>query len=166
MRLIQPFLAIFLICTIVLSCSPERRAQRQLKRANNKIVRLVKKHPGLLKKDTIGITVRDTIVIDSIHADTTFHASIDTITLERDRFIIRYVRVGDSILLSGTVKGDTIYRDHYIEVIVEKIVVKEPWFTKLLSYVPWWVWLIIIAAIGYFGREFIKGVVKKILKLG
>lgn len=60
-------------------------------------------------QDTLTYVVHDTIVRDSVHADTTFLISVDTITLTKQNLTIRYIKVKDKIYLSGDVKSDTVY---------------------------------------------------------
>ena len=64
-------------------------------------------------KDTVQVqfNIHDTIVIDSSHVDTVFNSITDTITIENDRLVIRYIKVKDSVYLSGTAKADTIIRE-------------------------------------------------------
>ena len=127
-----------------------------LKRAERKIERFTERFPALVVKDTISVDV--SVITPEIRSDTTFFIEFDTITLEKEKLIIRAIRIRDSIYLEGLVKIDTI-REKII-IPIEKIVVKKPtWWERW----GWIFWLLIILAILYFFRSFIKEFVKKIL---
>lgn len=64
------------------------------------------------------IVLHDTIVVDSISHDTVFHARIDTVELTKDKLTIKYIRVKDSIYLSGEYAGDTIVRHDTVMVTI------------------------------------------------
>ena len=56
------------------------------------------------------VTVNDTTYTETIKADTTFNAIKDTVILEKEKLTIKYIRVRDSVYLSGQCAGDTIYK--------------------------------------------------------
>jgi hypothetical protein len=56
------------------------------------------------------VTVNDTTYTETIKADTTFNAIKDTVILEKEKLTIKYIRVRDSVYLSGQCEGDTIYK--------------------------------------------------------
>lgn len=60
------------IALLVQGCALTKE-ERQNKRANRKLEHLTDKYPQLLEKDTI----RDTVIVDSIHIDTVFQTSQD-----------------------------------------------------------------------------------------
>jgi hypothetical protein len=63
-------------------------------------------------KDTIMVTatVHDTVILQRLYVDSVFSVKTDSIVLTKDRLVIRYQKVRDSIYLSGECQGDTIYR--------------------------------------------------------
>lgn len=63
-------------------------------------------------KDTIMVTatVHDTVIIQRLFVDSVFSIKTDSIVLTKDRLVIRYKKIRDSIYLSGECQGDTIYR--------------------------------------------------------
>ena len=63
-------------------------------------------------KDTIMVTatVHDTVILQRLYVDSVFSIKTDSIVLTKDRLVIRYQKVRDSIYLSGECQGDTIYR--------------------------------------------------------
>ncbi|MFN9582257.1 MAG: hypothetical protein ACK566_06270, partial [Bacteroidota bacterium] len=56
------------------------------------------------------VTVNDTTYTETIKADTTFNAIKDTVILEKEKLTIKYIRLRDSVYLSGQCEGDTIYK--------------------------------------------------------
>ncbi len=96
--------AIWCIILILASCTPQKRLNR-----------LVKKHPELIKVDTL--SVHDTIHIEAIKADTVFKDTTflrllrDTITVVNDRLTIKQYYHRDSIFIEGQCKGDTLIRE-------------------------------------------------------
>jgi len=93
-----------IIILLLSSCSPQKRLNR-----------LVKKHPELIKVDTL--SVHDTIHTETIKADTVFKDTTyftllrDTITVVNDRLTIRQYHYRDSIFIEGECKGDTLVRE-------------------------------------------------------
>ena len=96
--------AIWCIILILASCTPQKRLNR-----------LVKKHPELIKVDTL--SVHDTIHTETIKADTVFKDTTflrllrDTITVVNDRLRINTYHYRDSIFIEGECIGDTIIRE-------------------------------------------------------
>lgn len=140
------------LIALLFSCSPQKRLNR-----------LVKKHPELVKIDTITVrdTIRDTINVTTelVKVDTIFSLNEihDTITITKDNLTIRYYHdtVHDKIYISG--ECDTIWVEVPYERIVEykvpcdKVIVKEG--------IGWWYWIIIIILILgflYVLRELIR----------
>jgi hypothetical protein len=60
-------------------------------------------------KDTLVVTLHDTIRTETIRTDTAFVYKGDTITITKDRLQIKYFRVNDTTYIEGTCIGDTIY---------------------------------------------------------
>jgi hypothetical protein len=112
-------------------CTPQKRLQR-----------LVKKHPELIKTDTIRI--HDTIYTATIRHDTVIHerALYDTIRIEKDRLRVEVFRVRDSVFISGTCIGDTIH--YYKEVHHDTIHVAPPKPLTLWQRIEkWLLWLLV-----------------------
>ena len=59
-------------------------------------------------QDTV-ITIHDTVRTETVKIDSVFSAYIDTIVLNKEKLTIRYIKVRDSIYLSGECVGDTVY---------------------------------------------------------
>jgi len=60
------------------------------------------------KSDSVVVTIHDTIRTETLRVDTAFYYDVDTILLTNDRLSIRYIKVRDSIYLSGECLGDSI----------------------------------------------------------
>jgi hypothetical protein len=56
------------------------------------------------------VEIHDTTIVERIVADTVFSASIDSFIVTKDKLIIKYLKIRDSIYLSGEYKGDTIFK--------------------------------------------------------
>ena len=98
---------IFFCLLFFISCSPQKRLERLLKR-----------YPFL--KSTELVTFRDTIYYPEIISDTTFSIKFDTIIISNDRLNVQVIRNDSLIYLTATAKGDTVYLEKNIP--VEKIV--------------------------------------------
>lgn len=63
-------------------------------------------------QDTVVVTatVHDTVILQRLYVDSVFSVKTDSIVLTKDRLVIRYQKIIDSIYLSGECQGDTIYR--------------------------------------------------------
>ena len=131
-----------------------------LRRAEKKIIRLTERFPALLKEDTL--TISDTTFIDAIEADTAFLIDFDTITLEKEKLVIRVIRENDTIYLEGKVKPEVIVKTHYIP-ITKTVVVKPTKWKQFWRSWGWLIWLLIFITIIYFFKQFIREVIKKIL---
>ena len=103
-------------------CTPEQ-----------KLARLLKRHPELIKSDTTYRT--DTIIVKGGSKDTVFFNTIskDTIVIKENNMTIKYLNRGDSIFIHGDC--DTI-----------KLIREVPFITNSVSYVEkqtkWYDWLI------------------------
>ena len=110
--------------------------------------RLIKKHPYLIKVDTIVVrdTIRDTInfTTELIRLDTvfSFNEVFDTITIVKDNLTVRYFHdtIHDKVYISG--ECDTIW----VEVPYEKIIeYKVPCDTVVVTPSSnWQRWLLLI----------------------
>jgi hypothetical protein len=89
-------IALFWAITI-LSCSPQQR-----------LAALVKRHPELIKHDTIFKV--DTFKISEVRKDTVFYNQVtrDTVVIKQDHLTIKYFNSRDSIFISG--KCDSIIK--------------------------------------------------------
>jgi hypothetical protein len=94
----KAIVSICLLCVLV-ACSPSKR-----------LARLVKKHPELVKVDTL--RVHDTTITEHVRKDTVlnWNTLYDTAYIVKDKLSIRVVRVNDSIYIRGECLPDTIYK--------------------------------------------------------
>lgn len=141
-----------ILIALLFSCSPQKRLNR-----------LIKKHPELVKIDTIVVrdTIRDTINVTTelVKIDTIFSLNKihDTITITKDNLTIRYYHdtVYDNVYISG--ECDTIW----IEVPFEKIVeYKVPCDNVVVEEnIQWWYWLLLLLLFliaGWTSRELLR----------
>lgn len=141
-----------ILLAFLFSCSPQKRLNR-----------LIKKHPELVKVDTIVVrdTIRDTINVTTelVKIDTIFSLKEihDTITITKDNLTIRYYHdtIHDNVYISG--ECDTIWIEVPFEKIVEykvpcdNVVVKEN--------IQWWYWLLLLLLFliaGWTSRELLR----------
>lgn len=115
---------IFFCILLCFSCSPQKKLQR-----------LINKHPELIVKDTIQVTIKDTIVVLKHSKDTiTNFYHNDTITIIDDRRTILkyfYDTITNNIYHDLEIKQDTIYYEKVVPVEVEKVVIEElTWWEK------------------------------------
>jgi hypothetical protein len=89
-------------------------------------------------KDTLVVTLHDTIRTETIRKDTAFVYKGDTITITKDRLQIKYFRVNDTTYIEGTCIGDTIYITKSVKV---------PTIQPKPSPFKWW-WLLMAALFG------------------
>lgn len=108
------------VVVFIASCSVEKRLQR-----------LIKKHPELIKKDTV--YVHDTIVTKEIQSDTVFVSkhSIDTFYLEKEKLKVQIIKQRDTIRVKAEVRADTIYMEK--KVPVDRVIVKYDYINPLLN---------------------------------
>lgn len=111
------YLILILSFFLITSCSPQKRIQR-----------ILRHHPELLVKDTL--IVRDTVIVPTIKADTSFilSNSVDTFYLEKERLKIKIIKDHDTLKVEGACIGDTIYIEK--KVFYNKVVVKETFWFK------------------------------------
>lgn len=121
-------LSILLLLLLTGCCSfktPVNCYEYQKQRAEERIYILTKKFPELIQPtDTIRLS--DTINTHGVAVDTTFvfGVSNDTLIIERDKLIVKYLKTDSIIYLMGECLSDTIFIER--EIIVENIIVKEP----------------------------------------
>jgi hypothetical protein len=117
--LLIAMLAIFFCCTL---CTPQQRLNH-----------LVKKHPELVRTDTV--TIADTTITPGSYADTIVSllaSRTDTVVIRQDNIITKVFTHLDSIYISSTALPDTIVKQipvpyRYVQPVEEK---KDNW--------PWW----------------------------
>jgi hypothetical protein len=114
-------LYILLAITIMASCYTKKRAIDKF-----------------CTKDTLVITLHDTIRTETIKHDTAFVYKGDTITIVKDRLQIKYFRVNDTTYIEGTCKGDTIYITKSVKI---------PTIQPKPHPFKWW-WLLFAALFG------------------
>lgn len=112
-------------------CTPEYRLRK-----------LVKKHPELIKQDTIRI--HDTIYTATITHDTIVHERrlYDTVRIEKDNLRVEVFRVRDSVWIKGECVGDTIH--YYKEVTHDTIHVHPPRRTTWQRIENWLQWGLVL----------------------
>ena len=96
------------------------------------------------KSDSVSVTIRDTIRTETLRVDSVFSVNLDTILLTKDRLSIRYIKLRDSIYLSGECKGDTIYYTKEIKVPCTIPSISSIRFNEWLEGQPFWVNLIVM----------------------
>lgn len=96
----------------------------------------------------VSVLIHDTIIVDSSRVDTVFNSHIDTMVIENERVVVRYVRNNGKISLSGTAKADTIYRTIYRNIKVPTTCPKQlEWHEQLIR--KWWFWVLVVLVILY-----------------
>ena len=114
-------LLIFL-CISFSSCNPFISKDLRVKnRGNRKLERLVKKYPGLIKKDTATVIYDTTIITPNARIDTLLSYDFDTVTLFKDKLRLKLIRVNDTLLIDAECLPDTIRIKEFIKVPFETI---------------------------------------------
>lgn len=119
-----------LLTTLLISCSPERR-----------LARLIKKHPELVAHDTIYKS--DTTIVNGVQHDTIFRTQItkDTVIIRDKQLTIKYYNDGKTTYLKGVC--DTIRIIKEVPIMVNSVnpirYITEP--TK------WWQWVLYVIAV-------------------
>jgi hypothetical protein len=142
------FLAIFSCLILLEGCflSPTER-----------IARILKNHPDLVKSDTMHVT--DTIITEGIKKDSSFYFyQKDTIVVQKDNLIMKYFFNRDStIYLSGEVKRDTIYKDRIVTINSVSVQEHLKWYEKVQRFfIANFFWIIIIVVIFYFAYRMVR----------
>ena len=113
---------ILLLCIFFISCSPQNRLNRKVKRAEN----YAYKH-GLVIKDTIKVI--DTVVIDNYRIDTlnTFTRHDSVVIFNNDKVYLKYFydTLKQEIYHEVECKGDTIIREVLVPVDKIKVIDKD-----------------------------------------
>jgi hypothetical protein len=113
---------ILLICIFFISCTPQNRLNRKVKRAEN----YAYKH-GLVIQDTIKVV--DTVIIESYIHDTTatFYRHDSTIVVNNEKVFLRYFydTLRQEIYHEVECKGDTIVREVLVPVDKIKVIEKD-----------------------------------------
>jgi hypothetical protein len=117
-------LAIALGLLLFVSCSPQKRLSR-----------LVKKHPELVKTDTA--YVWDSVLIEGTRIDTMYQSRLDTLVIERNNLTIKhyYDRANDRHYLSGECR-DTVH--HYTKEVIRQ------GYTITERSMPFWGWALFV----------------------
>ena len=127
---------ILIFCIFLISCSPQNRLNRKVKRAENFAYK-----KGLVIKDTVKIF--DTVFIENYNFDTlTNFVTHDTVTfVNTEKIIARYFydTLRQEIFHEIECKGDTIVKEILVPVDKIKVVDKD---NKYMVFV--WLFLILI----------------------
>ena len=116
-------------CAFVNGCSPQRKLQR-----------LVKRHPELMRVDTVRIM--DTVRIPSVRVDTLwsvreFHELLhDTIVLTNERLRVEIWRHDSTIFMNSECADTTIIRE--LQIPVDRVIIE-----KRQGAPTWLLWLVI-----------------------
>ena len=120
---------ILILCIFLISCSPQNRLNRKVKRAEN----YAYKH-GLVIKDTIKVV--DTVIIESYIHDTTatFYRHDSTIVVNNEKVFLRYFydTLKQEIYHEVECKGDTIVKEVLVPVDKIKVIEKDNRFNIIL----------------------------------
>jgi hypothetical protein len=120
---------IILLCIFFISCTPQNRLNRKVKRAEN----YAYKH-GLVIKDTIKVI--DTVVIDNYRIDTlnTFTRHDSVVIFNNDKVYLKYFydTLRQEIYHEVECKGDTIIREVLVPVDKIKVIEKDNRFNIIL----------------------------------
>ena len=120
---------LLLILIFLVSCSPQNRLNRKIKRAEN----YAYKH-GLVIKDTVKVI--DTVIVESYIHDTTAtfyrHDSITVVNNEKVFLRYFYDTLRQEIYHEVECKGDTIIREVLVPVDKIKVIEKDNRFMIIL----------------------------------
>lgn len=120
---------ILLLCIFFISCNPQNRLNRKVKRAEN----YAYKH-GLVIKDTIKVV--DTVIIESyIHDTTATFYTHDSITvIDNSKVVLKYFydTLRQEIYHEVECKGDTIVKEVLVPVDKVKVIEKDNRFNIIL----------------------------------
>ena len=104
--------------------------------------KIIEKH---CKSDSVTIIIHDTIKTESLRVDSVFYYDTDTITIVKDKLTIQYKKVRDSVYLSGTCEGDTLYITKEVKVQTICPSVSSYSFNEWLEGQPFWVGLVVMS---------------------
>jgi hypothetical protein len=126
----QNKIVIVWLCLVAFSCSPEKKLQR-----------LIRKHPELIKTDTVWRT--DTVIVKEVFKDSVFKLfeSHDTVTIIKDRLTIKhfYNKHDSTVYLSGKCDTDTIIKE--VPVVVNSVTAEIDYIEKYKT------WLMLLLAV-------------------
>ena len=113
---------ILILCIFLISCNPQNRLNRKVKRAEN----YAYKH-GLVIKDTIKVV--DTVIVDNYRIDTlnTFTRHDSVVIFNNDKVYLKYFydTLRQEIYHEVECKGDTIIREVLVPVDKVKVIEKD-----------------------------------------
>lgn len=127
-----------LFALVLFSCDPAQR-----------IARIVKRHPELVKTDTVWR--KDTIYTDAVQKDSTFRFyQTDTVVMKKDKLTVKYYFNHDStIYLQGKCDPDTVFKYYPVQVNNMEVAKALTWKQRAKLYFMdnlWWMlivgWLI------------------------
>ena len=120
---------ILILCIFLISCNPQNRLNRKVKRAEN----YAYKH-GLVIKDTIKVV--DTVIVESYIHDTTatFYTSDSITVIDNSRVLLKYYydTLRQEIYHEVECRGDTIVREVLVPVDKVKVIEKDNRFMIIL----------------------------------
>ena len=120
---------ILLLCIFLISCNPQNRLNRKVKRAEN----YAYKH-GLVIKDTIKVV--DTVIVENyIHDTTATIIKQDSVTIiNNEKVFLRYYydTLRQEIYHEVECRGDTIVREVLVPVDKVKVIEKDNRFNIIL----------------------------------
>jgi hypothetical protein len=120
---------LLLIVIFLVSCNPQNKLNRKVKRAEN----YAYKH-GLVIKDTIKVI--DTVIVESYIHDTTatFYRHDSTIVVNNEKVFLKYFydTLRQEIYHEVECKGDTIVKEVFIPVDKVKVIEKDNRFNIIL----------------------------------
>jgi len=120
---------ILILCIFLISCNPQNRLNRKVKRAEN----YAYKH-GLVIKDTIKVV--DTVIVESyIHDTTATIIKQDSVTIiNNEKVFLRYFydTLRQEIYHEVECRGDTIVREVLVPVDKVKVIEKDNRFMIIL----------------------------------
>jgi hypothetical protein len=134
--MVNKIVIVWLLSCFIIACrTPEQKLQR-----------LIKKHPELVKVDTVWQI--DTVIVKEVKKDTVFSLfeSHDTVTIIKDKLTIKhfYNKHDSTVYLSGKCDTDTIIKEVPVQV---HTVTPEKDITK------WWLIAIILLIIYLIFRK-------------
>lgn len=124
--------SILLLFVLFTSCDPAKR-----------ISRIVKRHPELVKVDTVW--KRDTIIMSGASKDSTFSFyQHDTVVLKKDNLTVKYFFNKDStVYIQGKCAPDTIVKYYPVQVNTLNVAKALTWKEKVKIFIfDNWIWIV------------------------
>jgi hypothetical protein len=155
-------IALMLIITLLwlTSCTPQIRASNKLKRANKLIEQAKQLDPTVSTSDTILIPYE--VIVGSVRIDTMFRDIGDTVTLENDRILVRYVSdtVTNDVFIEAECKADTIR----VQVpCVQEILIQKQSFLDSIGIDKTWEKILFWLGVVLLVLLFVWGLIKKVV---